>query len=308
MHSDALLTHLDVLRDAGMMITTPTEARVRGDLILLVGSGLLEAWPELRERLLAAPLASASGTTKRRIVWLCPDRDEAREHESLSVQRAGEAAELPSALAWLRARAADHPVAPYRLAQQLEPLVPALKGARFGVAVWSAAALDPLSAEMLCGLVSDLNRATRFTSLPLLPGDNAGGVNQACAWTTGFPVRTGFGRSDAEHDPWRFDTRRLVNAGEADCAVWISAYSGFSPEWRRAIPTIALGGADIAFKGTTPRVRIAVGRPGIDHDAVQHDAATGTLTAVAAAQPSGALSVAEALSRISSLLPGPTRC
>ena len=78
--------------------------------------------------------------------------------------------------------------------------------------------------EMLFGLIDDLNAHTRFTGLPLAPGDNAAGVMQACGWMTGFPMRTGFGRGYPEHDPWRFDATRLVESGEADCALWISAY------------------------------------------------------------------------------------
>ena len=60
--------------------------------------------------------------------------------------------------------------------------------------MWSAANLDVLAIEMLCGLVQDLNAQTRFTGLPLAAGDNALGVLQACGWMTGFPMRTGFGR------------------------------------------------------------------------------------------------------------------
>src|SRR5262245_37936999 len=74
MHSDALLRDLDVMREAGMLVTTPNEARVRGDLVLLVGDGLVEAWPQLPERLLAAPLGPEAGAAQRRIRWLCPGR------------------------------------------------------------------------------------------------------------------------------------------------------------------------------------------------------------------------------------------
>ena len=34
------------------------EARLRGDTLLLVGPGLMEAWPALEARLLHAPLAA----------------------------------------------------------------------------------------------------------------------------------------------------------------------------------------------------------------------------------------------------------
>ena len=49
---------------------------------------------------------------------------------------------------------------------------------------------------------------------------------------TGFPMRTAFGRGYPEHDPWRFDATRLVESGEADGALWISAYRATKPQWR----------------------------------------------------------------------------
>src|SRR5215471_20064286 len=39
MHGDALLRDLDVLREAGAMLVTPSEARARADTVLLVGPG-----------------------------------------------------------------------------------------------------------------------------------------------------------------------------------------------------------------------------------------------------------------------------
>jgi formylmethanofuran dehydrogenase subunit B len=180
-----------------------------------------------------------------------------------------------------------------------------LKRAKFGVAVWSG--LDALAGEMLSGLVSDLNATTRFSGLPLAPADNATGVMQACGWMTGFPMRTGFARGYPEHDPWRFDAQRMVDSGEADCAVWISAYRAAPPSWSRAIPLIALTGADARFH-EAPRVRIAVGEPGIAHDAVDHSTATGTLTARQAARKVEISSTAQALTRIAAAIPGAWPC
>ena len=169
-------------------------------------------------------------------------------------------------------------------------------------AVWSAAELDALTVEMLCGLVKDLNAKTRFSGLPLAAGDNALGALQACGWMTGFPMRTGFGRGYPEHDPWRFDAARLVETGEADCVLWISAYSAAAPSWKRAVPMIALTGQDVNFP-RPPRVRIEVGRPGIDHDAVEHLAATGTLAPVTATKPSELPTVAHTIAQIASAVP-----
>ena len=165
-----------------------------------------------------------------------------------------------------------------------------------------ASEIDELTIEMLCGLVADLNATTRFTGFSLAPADNALGVLQACGWMTGFPMRTGFGRGYPEHDPRRFDATRLIESGEADGALWISAYSAAAPQWRRQVPMIALTAQDASFRHA-PHVHIDVGRPGTDHDAVEHCAATGTLVAVAASQPSGRASVADAIAQIAAALP-----
>ena len=125
MHSGALLRDLDVVREAGMMVTMPTEAHVRADLLLLVGPGLIEAWPALPERLFA----------KRRVVWLCPDAAavSASTYENVAVV-GDNPAELPAIVALLRARCAGRPVAnaPIALAT-IDALVAELRRARFGV-------------------------------------------------------------------------------------------------------------------------------------------------------------------------------
>ena len=115
-------------------------------------------------------------------------------------------------------------------------------------------------------------------------------------------MRTGFGRGYPEHDPWRFDARRLVESGEADCVLWVSAYRPLPPDWDVKVPTIALTAEGVHFR-RRPHVHIAVGRPGVDHDAVEHLAAAGTLAPVVATHKSETISVADALSHICSQLP-----
>jgi formylmethanofuran dehydrogenase subunit B len=241
---------------------------------------------------------------QRRILWLCPGGDPTKLAGRAKVHVVGRnRKDLPVLLAALRARLAGRPVGKTLLAAKaLDTFAAELRAARFGVAVWSAAELDTLTIEMLCGMVADLNATTRFTGLALAAADNALGVLQACGWMTGFPMRTSFGRGFPEHDTWRFDAARLVESGEADCAVWISAYRAAAPAWTRQVPMIALTGQDARFR-QKPRVHINVGQPGTDHDAVEHDAATGTLVPVVAKDPSKAVSVAAALAQIASVLP-----
>jgi formylmethanofuran dehydrogenase subunit B len=312
MHSAEILRDLDVMREAGVMLTTPAEARLRSDVVLLVGGGPLAAPPEQIRRLVQDRLAPEAGEgVERRIYWLCPGKARGSDLlKNAKIETVGrDPADLLVILAALRARIAGRPAGKVAISPKaLDGLASGLKGAKFGVAVWSAAELDVLAIEMLCGIVKDLNTETRFTGLPLAASDNANGVLHACGWMTGFPMRTGFARSRPEHDPWRFDAIRLAESGEADCALWISACGARMPRWNAAVPTIMLASA--VPSSPPARVYITVGRPGVDHDAVEHLAATGTLSAVAAEKKSDALSVAKAIEMIAAALPAAeaTRC
>jgi formylmethanofuran dehydrogenase subunit B len=301
MNSDALLRDLDVMRSSGMLITTPTEAQVRADALLLIGPGLGEAWRELPRPLFAPQQSDGAGLVERRIHCVCPASDWPIPQSAVVIgERPGD---MPVILAALRARLADRPIGKTRIASsKLEQLAIALKAARFGVAVWSADAIDAPAIEMLCGLLNDLNATTRFSGLPLAPGDNAVGVTQTCAWMTGLPVRTGFARALPEHDPWLYNGHRLMADREADCLLWISAYRAAALPWRTAVPIVAVTARDADFD-ELPRVRIAVGCPGVDHAGVEYLSATGTLAQVEAEEPSDAISVAEVITRIIAILP-----
>jgi formylmethanofuran dehydrogenase subunit B len=300
MHSSALLRDLDCLRETGIMLTTPGEARVRADVILLVGAGLTEAWPHLNERLLATPARPEGVDVKRRILWLAPQSNATIPgfDGNIEVFAADLGATLAANLAALRARVKGRPVAQTQLPLSvIDSIATTLKTAHFGVAIWTAARLGALQIEMLHGLVRDLNETTRFSTLPLAAPDNGAGVLAACGWTTGFPMRTGFGAGVPTHDPWRFDAERLIASGETDCVLWISAFGAAPPACLSAVNLIALCGPTTQF-ANAPNVRIAVGRPGVDYNAVVHSSDTGTLVATTASARSGAPSVAEALERI----------
>jgi len=293
MHAEALLHDLGVMRDAGMMTTTPSEARLRADVLLLVGPLPDDALPQL--------LSAKPGAGERTLIWLCPERAAQRGGKMQTIGRSAD--QLPAILAALRATVAGRPVgaAPVGV-KTIISVADQLKAARFGVAAWSAAALDALTIEMLCGLIKDLNAKTRFSGLPLPPGDNALGVLQVCGWMSVSPPRSGFARGLAEHDPWRFDARRLVDSGEADCVVWISAYRPSPPPWSRDVPTIALTSDGARFP-RRPSVHILVDRPGIDHDAIEYVPAAGALAWKAATATRATIRVSDALNQIAAALP-----
>ncbi len=308
-HGGALLRDLDAMREYGVMQTTPGEARLRADVVFLVGGGLADAglwdiWPNLS----APPSAIGAASAKRRCAYLCADAVEGQSFSAaaaakgvtIDVSLSGGA--LSQQVAALRARVNRRPVAlapaPTR---RLDELAGILLSAHYGVCVWSARHIHALTIEMLCGLIKDLNAATRFTSLPLQPGDNAAGAQLVAGGMTGLPLRTGFGRGFAEHDPQRFATKRLMASGEADCAIWISAYGGAAPHWGGSAPVIALCHQATTFEHP-PAVAIRVGCPGVDHASVDYFHYMGTLSSRLAAEASQTPSVAEILAEISAAI------
>jgi formylmethanofuran dehydrogenase subunit B len=294
-----LLADLDVKRSFGMFTTTANEARLRADVVVLLGPGLTRQWPGLLERLAleTAPRHGTHAGAPRQVIWLGPDAAEAKAISGATIIPAT-LQEISSVLAAWRARVGGRPVALDAAKLELvDGVAKTLKAAKFGCFVWAASiGLDALAIEMMQALVTDLNVTTRFTGVHIGARGGAAGVTQASGWMTGFPPRTGFGRGYPEHDPWRFDATRLVDSGEADAALWISAFDGEAPPWSRAdLPLITLAPA-----GAAPArgLFIEVGQPGVTHDAVLMAQETGGLTLRKAVAPTGAPTVAEIIDAI----------
>src|SRR5436190_16095709 len=106
-HSRTLLRDLDVAREGGVMITTPNEAALRADTLLMVGPGLETAWPDLDARLLERrPAPTGTDPFRRRMFRLCPGT-KAHRREEIALGRGRK--DLPAVLAALRAALADRP-------------------------------------------------------------------------------------------------------------------------------------------------------------------------------------------------------
>jgi formylmethanofuran dehydrogenase subunit B len=295
--SDVLLRDIDVMRQAGRMVTTANDVRLRADCVLFLGPKLIGSWPDLPKRLkLAAPPRLGEVKTARKIFWLGPGRGEAAEVGATEI--AAPPAALPHVLADLRAAVLQRKTRVNgALGQKLADVAAQLRAAHFGAVVWSSESLDRLTIEMAQGLVTDLNQKTRFSNLPLGPSMNAQGVVQTSGWMTGFPMRTGFGRGYPEHDTWRFDANRMIDANEADAALWISSYGAEAPQWKRQVPFVALAKPQTRFP-YPPRVKIEVGSPGEDHDAIEFSREIATFTFSRAKGASEAPRVADVIGLI----------
>jgi formylmethanofuran dehydrogenase subunit B len=292
----SLLRDLAVLRETGMLLVTPSEARARADTLLLVGDRPMAAWPELADYLFDDAV-----TQERRLLSIAA-------RESKLGTAAGKVAlletsshDIPQRLGALRARVNGRPIGDVTRLGELDRFAEALREATYGVAIWSPEELDALSIEMLAGLVSDLNEGTRWSSFSVPQSGSAAGATLAAAWMTGFPLRTAFVNGRWEHDPWRFDARRLLASGEADAAIYICSYQDPPPDWLSDIPAVLLVNA-----ATLPErrnaLRITVGQPARDHDSVLYDRRTATLTHWPASDPSEIPSVAHVLNSIAARL------
>src|ERR1700738_4699060 len=303
MYSARIFADLDVMRQAGLMFTTPNEARLRADVLLFIGKDLTRIWPAMMERLSPADIPPFDlAREPRKLLRIAPRR---RAHAGGAAQRRAappieplDSSNLHTTLAGLRARAAGRPVSCAKGARRkLDEFVEVLKNARFGVAVWGGDSLDSLSIEMLHGLIRDLNKTTRFSGLPLGNDSNASGVVQTSGWMTGFPMRTSFSRGFPEHDTWRFDATRMIESGEADAALWISAYGVEAPQWKKNIPLVALASPQTDY-AQEPQVCIEIGCPGIDHDAAEFARETCSIVSRNASHPSQAFSVEAVIGQI----------
>jgi formylmethanofuran dehydrogenase subunit B len=302
MRSNEIFADLDVLRQAGAMMTTPSVARLHADVLVFIGDDLTQIWPELIQRL--APGETPPFQLKlepRQFIWIAPPKASPIDGVAF---KALETANIQETLAALRARVAGRPIAAgEEETRRLDEIAAILNDAHYGVLVWGPRQLDRLAIEMATGLILDLNKTTRFSSLPLGAADDAAAVVQASGWSTGFPVRTSFGRGYPEHDTWRFDADRLVESGEADAALWISAYGDSTPNWKRRIPLIALVPKGAQF-ASEPEVRIEIGRPGVDHDGADYAREVGAIVAREASHPGDLASAASVIASIAQQIGG----
>lgn len=255
----ALTEALRAQQDRGGYTTTLAEVRERADLIVMVGS-----WAPLRApRLLGRVLAGRDSPAA--LVALACDDAPALAHglPVAAVPPAGDLFETLATLCALQAgRAVRQPPA------ALQALCERLRQARYAVLLWEPARLGPqagLLIERLQHWVGLLNRSGRAAGLALGGGQGASTVQQTWAWLSGLPLRSRSGPHGPEHDPWCFDTERLLADHAVDLLLWVAAFGGTPPAWsgrRIVLGTPALA-AELGDERET--VFLPVGTPGLDH-------------------------------------------
>jgi formylmethanofuran dehydrogenase subunit B len=281
MNSNGFMRNVQVVQNSGWQTCTLTEVRNRVDLLLIVGTGIVDNFPRFFERQIWNKVSMfGQDTSKREIVYLgrrdldtsagiSPD---GRKPEVLPC----DLARIPEVIAVLRAlllgkRIVASEVAGIAVAD-LEKLATRLKAASYSVVVWAAAALNFAHAELtvqnITELVKTLNNTTRSSGLPLGGMDGDMDANQVATWISGYPMRTSYARTYPEHDANHFSTDHLLKSGEADALIWISTFSPDTPPPIAAhTPTVVIGHPDMKLE-REPEVFIPVGVPGADHQGI----------------------------------------
>lgn len=257
----AQLHTLRALQDRGAFTTTLAEVRNRADLIVCIGASPRENFPSLWRRVgVGEPLVA-----QREIVFVGgatePSLDGLTGVSQRSVALAGDLFDSVAQLAAL----VDGRRVP-AAAPALAELAVQLQAARYAVIVWEAAQLPAhgaLIAEALNRIVGTLNRRTRAALLPLSGKDGLQTVNYVFTWLSGLPLRSRAGPLGLEHEPLRFDAKRLLAEGSVDALLWISAFGPEPAAPSAALPTIVLGHPAQQAGVAADAVFIPVSTPGM---------------------------------------------
>ena len=280
--------------DKGGMFIAPGEVRRRADVVVIAGELPAAHYDLIAELANTAPDLDG-GTGKRQFFLIGADTPAPGNIKATRLSCDGG---LDATLAALRAQCAGRKTA--HGVDNFGSFAEALAGAKFPAFTFCGQSLGALGLEMVQGLIADINRKHRASALHLPASENGWGSVQASTWTSGFPLRTGLARGYAEFDPWRFDVARMIAEGEADLHLVVSADAGQVPA-HEGLALVALARTDKPVAGAA--VTIAIGTPGIDHDAVVYSSRIGTLAAVEAKASSELPSAAAVLRQIAEHLP-----
>ncbi|MEN3792132.1 hypothetical protein [Fulvimarina sp. MAC3] len=299
---DKVAPLIEALRDNGIIRVSPGEMRRRADRVLVIGADPFAGSETVFEQIFSVEpdLGARTKGEPREIVLLGPNAPGRFSEARGNVRTiACPSDDLGDAVGILRAALGGKPFndGPFEEGAA-RALAGWLKDAGFAAIAFAAGDLDAIAIESVAGLVADLNSETRASALPLTAG-SAYGAAEGALWTSGFPLRTAFGRVDPEHDMTLNEGFRLVSSGESDGRlVLVYDDSAFDAA---DVPTVLLSPADEPT-GKGAKVVFKIGRPGIDHGMVHHEPRFGSFVSKPAEHSGMATNAADILSAIADQL------
>jgi len=131
----------------------------------------------------------------------------------------------------------------------IEELAEDMKNAKFGVVFFGLGLTQSdgrhMNIDAAVGLVSELNRKTKFILTPMRGHYNVGGANSITTWQTGYPYAVDFSTGYPRYNPGEFTAVDVLTNGEADAALIIASDPGATfpkdaAKQLAKIPTITL--------------------------------------------------------------------
>ncbi len=112
----------------------------------------------------------------------------------------------------------------------IEELAEDMKNAKFGVVFFGLGLTQSdgrhMNIDAAVGLVSELNRKTKFILIPMRGHYNVGGANSMTTWQTGYPYAVDFSTGYPRYNPGEFTAVDVLANGEADAALIIASDPG----------------------------------------------------------------------------------
>ena len=156
--------------------------------------------------------------------------------------------------------------------EQLQQLVDRMKGCRYGAAFMGMGLTmtrgRDINVRELFSLVSELNKFTRFSVIPMRGHSNVAGADQVMTWQTGYPFAVSFARGYPQYGPGEFTAVDLLARGEVDAALIIASdptahFPKGAAEYLEQIPTIVID-PEKNMTAKTARVFLPTACCGID--------------------------------------------
>ena len=302
--SDGLLNLVSVLQTDGLMTVSLGEARNRADLWIFLGTDAFAALPRLADLVLTATPRQHDAAAPRVLLVAPPG---ATPPPGVTAEAVGVAdAELPDLLGWTRLLASGRPC-PGTAPAAATQLHRALEAARFPVFVTGPQRAAPAHADLLlqalAALIRERNDRGRAALLPLGAGPGVMTAHQACAWHSGFSLRTALVQGIPEHDAHRYASATLVGAGEADLLVWINPLQPTPPP-AVDLPVLAFGHPATEF-AHPPELFFPLAVPGVHRAGQLHRVDGMALLPLRARVDSGLPSTTEVFTELLSRLESP---
>ena len=264
MNAQSMARNLKVLQSSGWQTTTLTEVKNRADLIVCIGSNIIDHNPRFFERFVDVEGMFAGGKISNREIVFLGEKSSHVKIDALNTSwiLAHRADALPSVLSALHALMLGKPLKVDEIGgierADLEALALKLKAAKYAALTWVAKDLDfnhaELTIEQITQIVATLNQSDsnhygRAACLPLGGSDGDTSANNIHTWRNGIIL------DDA--------TEANNHAPIHDTIIWVNSFSLEKLPPKTDFPLIVLGNANTQF-AQIPAVFIPIATPGLD--------------------------------------------